>query len=696
MVRSCLRGATRRQTGFGGTAILVVSKRGFLGAALLTCVFALLLCLPNAAFADQQKTYLVLGDSISTGYQPGGTHLTDQAFFSIVAKDRGYTLDNHAITGNTSTGVWGQIKGGALDSNIKQASMITLTIGGNDMMAPLYESIAAKYNKDYPSSPIKASDITSIFSNSKDPRYGDVLGAASYVISQLDQDTDAQLTAYMQPTVTALSSNLDSIASYIHTINPDATFVVETQYYPYYWLNGSILGILINNGFGTEAAAFPRAIPMLNNEIAANTTGSDGTVRYVVADSYAAFAQAYNKTPNTRLTCAYYKSTDDSSLDFHPNVAGHALIAQTMEGIMLPQMTVNEKPATGLTYTGTAQALGSVDVAVPASGAVVLYGTSADTCNSTTAPTQTAAGTYVTYYKVTASGYEVYKGSFTTMIAAADASGATVAAVPDQTYKGSAVEPALTVTLGGRTLIAGTDYAVSYSNNTHLGTAGYTITFMGNYTGTATGTFAITKQRTAEMDAPDGIAQTGLDLVLDAASAAQPDAKSIDIQLIITDANETDPNSMAVASALSSAGLTPGALYNTFLGKVVDGTLTDIGSSNDVLVGVTYPFDFKGKDQVRVFARHAGQTYELTTVPNAHDEYIVLDRVRGTVTVYSKRYSTFGIGYTVAAATSPATITKASTLANTTDAATPYALGMLALALAGAGCAAFARRHRNQ
>lgn len=684
--------------GFEGTATEMGSKRGFLGMALLACVFTLLLFLPSTAFAAEQKTYLVLGDSISTGYQPGGTPLTDQAFFGVVAKDRGYTLDNHAITGNTSTGVWVQIKDGSLDPNIKQASVITLTIGGNDMMAPLYASIAARYNETHASAPIKASDITSIFSNSEDSRYGEVLGAASFVISQLDQYTDAQLTAYMQPTITALSSNLDSVASYIHTLNPDATFVVETQYYPYYWLKGSMLGVLINDGFGTEKAAFPRAIPMLNNEIAANATGSDGTVRYVVADSYAAFAQAYKTSPDTRLTCAYYESTDDSSLDFHPNVAGHALIAQTMEGVMLPQMTVSEQPASGLAYTGAAQSLGNVDVAVPASGAVVRYGTSADTCDATAVPTQTVPGTYTTYYKVTAGGYEVCKGSFTTTIAVADASSATVE-LGDCTYTGIAVEP-VSVTLGGKTLVAGTDYSIAYVDNIDPGTASYAITFLGNYAGTKSGTFTIAKRRTAEMDAPDGITQTGLDKVLTVASAARPDAKSIDVELIIIDADVADPDAAAVQSALESAGLTPGALYNAFLGKVVDGTLSDIGSSNDELVGVTYPFDFSGKDQVRVFARHAGQTYELTTVPNEYGEYIVLDRSANTVTVFSKRYSTFGIGYTAAVVTSQVARVSSTAIAktstpNTGDETTSRALGMLALALAGAGCLTFARRLRG-
>ena len=65
--------------------------------------------------------------------------------------------------------------------------------------------------------------------------------------------------------------------------------------------------------------------------------------------------------------------------------------------------------------------------------------------------------------------------------------------VPGQTYTGAAVEPALTIVYNGVTLVAGTDYDVAYSNNVEVGTAAYTVTFKGNYAGTASGTFAIAK-----------------------------------------------------------------------------------------------------------------------------------------------------------------------------------------------------------
>ena len=48
-----------------------------------------------------------------------------------------------------------------------------------------------------------------------------------------------------------------------------------------------------------------------------------------------------------------------------------------------------------------------------------------------------------------------------------------------------------TVTLGGKTLSSGTDYTLSYSNNTNVGTATVTVTGKGNYTGTKTANFDI-------------------------------------------------------------------------------------------------------------------------------------------------------------------------------------------------------------
>lgn len=61
------------------------------------------------------------------------------------------------------------------------------------------------------------------------------------------------------------------------------------------------------------------------------------------------------------------------------------------------------------------------------------------------------------------------------------------------TYDGKAKTPAATVVLNGKTLVSSTDYTVSYSDNIKVGTAKVTVTGKGNYTGSKTATFTITK-----------------------------------------------------------------------------------------------------------------------------------------------------------------------------------------------------------
>ena len=58
-------------------------------------------------------------------------------------------------------------------------------------------------------------------------------------------------------------------------------------------------------------------------------------------------------------------------------------------------------------------------------------------------------------------------------------------------YDGKAKTPSVTVKVGGKTLKKDTDYTVSYSNNTKIGTAKVTITGKGNYTGSISKTFKI-------------------------------------------------------------------------------------------------------------------------------------------------------------------------------------------------------------
>lgn len=88
--------------------------------------------------------------------------------------------------------------------------------------------------------------------------------------------------------------------------------------------------------------------------------------------------------------------------------------------------------------------------------------------------------------------------------------GAQVNVTGDYTYDGNEKKPsgsAVTVTLNDETLTEGSDYTLSYENNTDAGTATVTATGVGSYTGTATGNFTIAKA-TPAYTVPTGLTAT--------------------------------------------------------------------------------------------------------------------------------------------------------------------------------------------
>ena len=79
-------------------------------------------------------------------------------------------------------------------------------------------------------------------------------------------------------------------------------------------------------------------------------------------------------------------------------------------------------------------------------------------------------------------------------IVAADANLFTIElASAELVYNGTEQKPAATVKDGETVLVEGTDYTLAYTNNVNVGTATVTATGIGNYTGTQTKEFSITK-----------------------------------------------------------------------------------------------------------------------------------------------------------------------------------------------------------
>ena len=87
------------------------------------------------------------------------------------------------------------------------------------------------------------------------------------------------------------------------------------------------------------------------------------------------------------------------------------------------------------------------------------------------------------YYVGTANGYFNISNTATGMEITGYAS--------SYTYTGNAITPDVIVTMNGRMLNRGTDYTVTYSNNTNVGTATMTVTGIGSFSGTKTINYVI-------------------------------------------------------------------------------------------------------------------------------------------------------------------------------------------------------------
>ncbi|MBQ7096067.1 MAG: hypothetical protein IJN80_06435 [Clostridia bacterium] len=141
------------------------------------------------------------------------------------------------------------------------------------------------------------------------------------------------------------------------------------------------------------------------------------------------------------------------------------------------------------------------------SGKIVLKSTYLDTLN---------AGEYTFTVSYNPMGFENsgvtdLTTTFTVKVEPTSIAGATVTVDSTFTYDGNAKTPDPVVVLNGETLVKDRDYTVSYTENVNAGTATVTVTGKGNYSGTASGEYEITKREiTIIVDAKNTVVNTTL------------------------------------------------------------------------------------------------------------------------------------------------------------------------------------------
>ena len=311
-------------------------RKRILSMLLALCLALSLLPASALAAGGEQKSYVALGDSITTGYGLDEA----QSFAEQIAEQEGYTLnDSLASDGATSTDLLEVVKSEANADTLKNADLITITIGGNDLMNALYAYLAEEYNnKQNSDTSITAKDVKASLAGtlSEIPQVA-MLSFAASKIPDFPNSTAANTA------LSTFATNFSSIISAIKAANSTAQLIVVNQYNPYGHLTTGT-GVL-----SLDLSAIDTAVRALNTVISSSAESAG----YTVADVYTKFKEA------ERNPCNASVSLPSINLDFHPNAAGHSLIASTISALLTDEGGSEDPEVSGPIFVGGVELTGS-------------------------------------------------------------------------------------------------------------------------------------------------------------------------------------------------------------------------------------------------------------------------------------------------------------------------------------------------
>ena len=311
-------------------------RKRILSTLLALCLALSLLPASALAAGGEQKSYVALGDSITTGY---GLTENETGFAKQVADSNGYTLTNLAQDGATSTDLLEVVKSEANADTLKNADLITVTIGGNDLMDALYAYLAKEYNTKN-GTDITAEDVKASLAGEEGAAVKQItmLGFAISNISNFQSSLIAN-SAY-----DTLGYNFVEIIETIREINQNAQLIVVNQYNPYSHLTAGISGLDLSS----VISAFDSAVQALNVGI----SSGEAIAGYTVADVYTKFKEAERNPCNASVSPSI-------NLDFHPNATGHGLIADTISALLTDEGGSEDPEVSGPIFVGGVELTGS-------------------------------------------------------------------------------------------------------------------------------------------------------------------------------------------------------------------------------------------------------------------------------------------------------------------------------------------------
>ena len=328
---------------------------------LLICFALVWTMMPAATFAqqaeDDELVYLALGDSITTGFgldgkmgpensgsenssDPAETKAHEDNYVNLLKEE--FCLDmiyNESKNGNTVVGIAEQLTDPAIQAKVAESDIITITVGGNDLMALLYAKMAELYNAANDPD-IAAEDVVTKLSGLNQSNLFTNLSLLTCAQTLLKADSGSYLMDSQEFTValTAFQQALVGITGTLKQLNPTADIIIATQYNPYVDFNGVKLYNMAD--LTPLYAGIEDGVIKLNAAIMA---GAD-LGGYHVADVKTVFDVEHSVSYNLYNASPILT---DISLDFHPSAAGHAVLADVF-GDVIAECISSPEPEVGV------------------------------------------------------------------------------------------------------------------------------------------------------------------------------------------------------------------------------------------------------------------------------------------------------------------------------------------------------------
>lgn len=347
---------------------------GTLCTAVIATTMMSIMPLTSAESVDNSIKVVSLGDSIARGYgcQPEEAYgyLLAQQIKSDVA-GKGYSVDfvNYGHDGDTSTDLLDKLSDTDISASVKDADIITISIGGNNLMRGLYVEMAKAFNIDINSANFE-NNLMKAFQTTDAVTLVSKLTPIFTMDNPVKAGTDTPCQR-MKAIEEAYEKDITAILANISKVNSTARVILTTIPNP---TKDAILGTAMDPYFQQYNNYIRTQCPVAN--------------KVYVADSDKAFKE-YTGTQALTFTNIDWTDMSKTVLDPHPTPFGHEQMekvhyAQIKEYIAgIPAVTTNTTSTTAVTTTVTTTTAATTTATVTTPSTTVVTSTESTAASTT-------------------------------------------------------------------------------------------------------------------------------------------------------------------------------------------------------------------------------------------------------------------------------------------------------------------------